>query len=89
VEPGLRTGWINLENAVETTDCPMSLRSETRMKTDYQSNTIFRAITPQTSGFDPDFFPELFMVPRSFQWVDRQTESKTQKFCPLRGFING
>jgi hypothetical protein len=40
---------MNLENAVETTDCPMSLRSETRMNTDDQSNTSFRAITPQVS----------------------------------------
>jgi len=52
---------MNLENAVETTDCPMSLRSETRMNTDYQSNRKLRTITPQVSGFDPDFLPELFL----------------------------
>jgi hypothetical protein len=31
------------------------------MNTDYQTNTNFRAITPQGSGFDPEFLPELFL----------------------------
>jgi hypothetical protein len=43
--------FFTLEPAVETTDCPMSLRSETRMNTDYQSNANSWSFTSQVTGW--------------------------------------